>query len=75
MYYIKTKSSFSHLAKMIVFRFFFSQNLKNTVHTKIPYTPTLYRTVPYTKNPVPHIVYGTVHRGHPAEPHQLNKIL
>ena len=27
---------------------YFSQNLKNTVHTKIPYTPTLYRTVQYT---------------------------
>ena len=40
--------------------------LKNTVHSKIPYTPTLYRTVPYKKNPVPYIVYGTVHRGHPA---------
>ena len=27
----------------------------------IPHTPTLYRPIPYTENPVPYIIYGTVH--------------
>ena len=50
---------------MIVFRYFFLRTWKIPYTHKIPYTPTLYRTVPYTKNPVPYIVYGTVYRGHP----------
>ena len=39
--------------------FFFTEPEKYRTHQ-------LYRTIPYTENPVPYIVYGTVYRGHPA---------
>ena len=44
---------------MIVFRIFFTEPEKIP---HIPYTPTPYRTIPYTENLVPYIMYGTLHR-------------